>query len=47
MRYAVIQVRLPEELLQKLNEWRREQQDIPSKAEAVRRLLLKALADEA
>jgi hypothetical protein len=39
-----IQVRLREELLSALENWRREQASIPSRPEAIRRLLQQSLA---
>jgi hypothetical protein len=41
-----IQVRLREELLSALEDWRRSQQSIPSRPEAIRRLLQQSLAPE-
>jgi hypothetical protein len=38
-----IQVRLREELLSALEDWRRNQQSIPSRPEAIRRLLQQSL----
>lgn len=34
-----IQLRVPAEWLEKLDDWRREQSDAPSRAEAIRRLV--------
>lgn len=45
-RHRTIQMRVSPETLAKISEWRRHQQDLPSRAEAIRRLITKALADE-
>lgn len=39
------QMRVTEEWLAKIDEWRRKQPDIPSRAEAIRRLVGKALPE--
>jgi hypothetical protein len=41
-----VQVRMDDELLSALEEWRRTQPKIPSRPAAVRRLLARALADQ-
>lgn len=40
-------IRVAPELLERLDEWRREQADLPSRPEAARRILDKTLADDA
>jgi metal-responsive CopG/Arc/MetJ family transcriptional regulator len=37
------QIRLTEEFLRRLDEWRREQEDLPSRSEAIRRLVERGL----
>lgn len=39
----VFQMRVSEEFLRRLDDWRREQPDIPARAEAIRRLVDKSL----
>lgn len=41
----LFQVRVSEEMQVKINDWRRQQEDIPSMSEAVRRLIEKALSE--
>jgi hypothetical protein len=40
----VFQMRASEQWLRKLDDWRRQQPDIPSRAEAIRRLVEKGLS---
>ena len=40
----VFQMRASEEWLRKIDDWRRQQPDIPSRAEAIRRLVDKGLS---
>jgi metal-responsive CopG/Arc/MetJ family transcriptional regulator len=40
----LVQLRLPDDLGAAIDQWRREQSDIPTRSEAIRRLLKKALA---
>jgi metal-responsive CopG/Arc/MetJ family transcriptional regulator len=40
-----VQVRLHQKLLEAIENWRREQESIPSRPEAIRRLLQQSLAD--
>lgn len=39
----LLQVRADEAFVQMIDDWRRQQQDIPSRAEAIRRLVRRAL----
>jgi len=41
----VFQMRASEEWLRKIDDWRRQQSDIPSRAEAIRRLVEAGLAN--
>jgi hypothetical protein len=41
---TMLQPRLSDEFLAKLDGWRREQEDLPSRTEALRRLVEKALS---
>lgn len=38
-----VQARIPGELVKLMDDWRREQEDLPTRSEAIRRLLAKAL----
>lgn len=40
---STVQVRVPGDTLKLLDDWRREEDDLPTRSEAIRRLLLKAL----
>ncbi|WP_409945109.1 ribbon-helix-helix domain-containing protein [Sphingobium yanoikuyae] len=40
----LVQLRLPDDLAKGIDNWRREQDDIPTRSEAIRRLLRNALA---
>lgn len=40
------EMRLPPELIARIDDWRRLQPDLPSRAEAIRRLVERALAPE-
>jgi hypothetical protein len=40
----VFQMRASDEWLEKIDDWRRRQRDIPARAEAIRRLVAEALA---
>jgi hypothetical protein len=42
-----IQGRVPDQLFERLEDWRRSQPKIPSRAEALRLLIERALADQA
>ena len=41
------QMRVNEELMEALNDWRRKQPDIPSRTEAIRRLVLRGIEADA
>jgi hypothetical protein len=45
MRDKLFQMRTDEDFLKKLDDWRRVQSDLPSRAEAIRRLVEVALKD--
>jgi len=42
--YPQINVRVDEEFLKRLDDWRRKQPDLPGRPEAIRRIVEKALA---
>ena len=44
MKSERFEMRVPQDLLQRVDAWRREQPDLPPRAEAIRRLLHAALA---
>lgn len=46
MRFAFVKLRFSTSLWRKLDNWRREQEEIPSRAEAIRRLAELGLIEE-
>jgi hypothetical protein len=45
--YRPFQMKVPDSFLTMIDDWRRLQPDVPSRAEAIRRLCAKAVASEA